>query len=204
MYDIKILNKAVSAIIKLADSVSDDRQERSMIYHLLKFIRAAVRDFTKNSEKSAVDILGAYAAKIKRFTDGEIPRFIALELHANYEKSEVIPMPITNANEALLHLIRQNLKEKNSDNYPAVYRIADLYLRRFFEYSDWLDVHPNIENRDLKQTLLIAFCAELRLHINWLENAMSNNCLEYDDIIGNRYDSLTEFWRRLGAPPGVY
>ncbi|MDE6595132.1 MAG: hypothetical protein K2K44_03895, partial [Oscillospiraceae bacterium] len=113
MYNIKILNEAVSAIINLADNVSDDRRERSMVYHLLKFIRAAVRDFPENSDKTTVDVLGAYAAKIKRFTDGEISRFIALELHANYEKGEVIPLPTTNANEALLHLIRKNLQEKN-------------------------------------------------------------------------------------------
>lgn len=183
MYNIKILNKAVSAIIELADNVSDDRQERSMIYHLLKFIRAAVRDFPENTDKSTVDILGAYAAKIKRSTDGGIVRFIALERHAEYEKSEVIPMPITNANEAILHLIRKNLQEKNSNNYAAVHKIADLYLRRFFEYSDWLDARPYIENWDVKQALLCAFSAEMGLHIGCLENNMRNNGLKYDDII---------------------
>ncbi len=183
MYNIKILNKAVSAIIELADNVSDDRQERSMIYHLLKFIRAAVRDFSENNDKSMVDTLGAYAAKIKRSTDGGIARFIALEFHANYEKSAVIPMPITNANEAILHLIQKNPQEKNSANYAAVHKIADLYLRRFFEYSYWLDARPYIENWDVKQALLCAFSAEMGLHIGYLENAMRNNGLKYDDII---------------------
>ena len=150
MYNSKILNEAVSAIIKIADSVSDDRRERSMVYHLLKFIRGSVRDFPENTDKSMVDILGAYAAKIKRSTDGKISKFVALELHANYEKSEIIPLPITNANEALLHLIQQNLREKNRDNYSTVHKIADLYLRKFFEYSDWLDVHPDVENCELK------------------------------------------------------
>ena len=64
MYNSKILNKAVSSIIELAENVSDDRMEHSMVYHLLKFIRAAVRDFPENTDKSMVDILGAYAAKI--------------------------------------------------------------------------------------------------------------------------------------------
>lgn len=183
MYNIKILNKAVSAIIELASNVSDDRRERSMIYHLLKFIRAAVRDFPENTDKSTVDILGAYAAKIKRSTDGGVVRFIALERHAEYEKSEIIPMPITNANEAILHLIRKNLQEKNSNNYATVHKIADLYLRRFFEYSDWLDARPYIENWDVKQALLCAFCSELGLHIGCLEKNMRNNCLEYDAVI---------------------
>ncbi|MBD5144767.1 MAG: hypothetical protein HDT21_02445 [Ruminococcus sp.] len=183
MYNTKILNEAVSSIIDLADSVSDDCRERSMVYHLLKFIRGAVRDFPPNTDKTTVDILGAYVAKIKRFTDGEISRFIALELHANYEKSEVIPLPITNANEALLHLIQQNLREKNSDNYSAVHKIADLYLRRFFEYSDRLDAHPDFENWALKQVLLIAFCAELGTNIGWLEKAMKLEEIPYDDII---------------------
>ena len=183
MYNSKILNKAVSSIIDLAENVSDDRRERSMVYHLLKFIRAAVRDFAENMDKSMVDILGAYAAKIKRSTDGKISKFVALELHANYEKSEVIPMPITNANEALLHLIQQNLRGRNRDNYSAIHKIADLYLRKFFEYSDWLDAHPDVENCELKQIMLTAFCSELGLHIGWLEDAMKFEEIPYDDII---------------------
>ena len=183
MYNIKILNEAVSSIIAIADSVSDERQERSMIYHLLKFIRGAVRDFPQNTDKSVVDILGAYATKLKRSTDERISKFVALELHVNYEKSEVIPLPITNANEALLHLIQQNLREKNSDNYSAVHKIADLYLRKFFEYSERLDVHPDVENCELKQIMLTAFCSELGLNIGWLEDAMKFEGIPYDDII---------------------
>ncbi len=94
----KFLKKACKSIIKLADNVSDDRQERSMIYHLLKFICAAVRDFSENTDKSTVYVLGVYAAKIKRSTDGGTARFIAIERHAEYETSEIIYMPITNAN----------------------------------------------------------------------------------------------------------
>ena len=183
MYNVKILNEAVSSIIAIADSVSDDRRERSMVYHLLKFIRAAVRDFPQNTNDNTADLLNSYAAKIKRSTNGEILRFIALELHANYEKGEVIPMPITNANEALLHLIQQNLREKNRDNYSAVHKIADLYLRRFFEYSDWLDAYPDVENCELKHIMLTAFCSELGLHIGWLEEAMKFEEIPYDDII---------------------
>ena len=183
MYNSKILNKAVSSIIELAENVSDDRMECSMVYHLLKFIRTAVRDFPENSDKSTVDILGAYAAKIKRSTDGEMVRFIALERHAEYEKSEIIPLPITNANEALLHLIQQNLRGRNRDNYSAVHKIADLYLRKFFEYSDRLDAHPDVENCELKQIMLTAFCSELGLHIGWLEDAMKFDKIPYDDII---------------------
>ena len=183
MYNVKILNEAVSSIIAIADSVSDDCRERSMVYHLLKFIRTAVRNFPENSDKSTVDILGAYAAKIKRTTDGRISKFVALELHANYEKSEIIPLPITNANEALLHLIQQNLRDRNRENYSAVHKIADLYLRKFFEYSDWLDAHPDVENCELKHIMLTAFCYELGLHIGWLEDAMKFEGIPYDDII---------------------
>ena len=183
MYNVKILNEAVSSIIDLAENVSDDRRERSMVYHLLKFIRGEVRDFPENSDKTTVDILGAYAAKIKHSTNGEISKFITLNLHANYEKGEVIPLPITNANEALLHLIQQNLREKNRDNYSAIHKIADLYLRKFFEYSDWLDAHPDVENCELKHIMLTAFCSELGLHIGWLEDAMKFEEIPYDDII---------------------
>ena len=183
MYNIKILNEAVSSIIAIADSVSDDHQECSMVYHLLKFIRAAVRDFPPNTDKTTFDILGAYAAKIKRSANGEISKFIALNLHANYEKGEAVPLPITNANEALLHLIQQNLRKKNRDNYSTIHKIADLYLRKFFEYSDRLDAHPDVENCELKHIMLTAFCSELGLHIGWLEDAMKFEEIPYDDII---------------------
>ena len=183
MYNVKILNEAVSSIIDLADSISDDRRERSMIYHLLKFIRAAVRDFPDNDDHITVDLLNAYAVKIKHSTNGEISKFITLNLHANYEKGEVIPLPITNANEALLHLIQKNLREKNRDNYSAVHKIADLYLHKFFEYSDRLDAHSDVENCELKHIILTAFCSELGLHIGWLEDALRFEEIPYDDII---------------------
>lgn len=116
MYNIKILNEAVSSIIDLADSVSDDRRERSTVYHLLKFIRGAVRDFPENSDKSTVDILGAYAAKIKRFTDGKISRIAIVERHDGNKIGEIIPLPITNAHDAIIHVIRQNLRVRNREN----------------------------------------------------------------------------------------
>ncbi len=183
MYNVKILNEAVSSIIAIADSVSDDCIELSMVYHLLKFIRATIRDFPDNDDHTTVDLLNAYAAKIKRSTNGEFSKFITLNLHANNEKGEAIPLPITNANEALLHLIQQNLRGRNRDNYSAVHNIADLYLRKFFEYSDWLDAHPDVENCELKQIMLTAFCSELGLHIGWLEDAMKFEEIPYDDII---------------------
>ena len=154
-----------------------------MVYHLLKFIRAAVRDFPDNDDHITVDLLNAYAAKIKRSANGEISKFITLNLHANNEKGEAIPLPITNANEALLHLIQQNLRDRNRENYSAIHKIADLYLRKFFEYSDWLDVHHDVENCELKHIMLTAFCSELGLHIGWLEDAMKFEKIPYDDII---------------------
>lgn len=179
MYNIKILNEAVSAIIELADNVSNDRVERSMIYHLLKFIRAAARDFPDNPDKSMVDILGAHAEKIKRFTDGKIARYTVVELNIR----DRISLPVTNAQSAVTYIIQKNLRDKNADNYSAVHKIADLYLHRLFEYSDRLDKHPEIEDYHLKQTMLTAFCAEMGLHIGWLETTMRQNYIEYDDII---------------------
>ena len=151
MYNAKILNRAVSSIIELAENVSDDRMEHSMVYHLLKFIRGTVRDFPQNTGKTTVDILGAYAAKIKRSTDGEISKFVALKLHANYEKGEVIPLPITNANEALLHLIQQNLRKKNRDNYSAIHKIL------------W-----NANNYPCSCPLDFVESGAVRLHLRWL------------------------------------
>ena len=183
MYNIKILNEAVSAIINLAEVVADDRRERSMVYHLLKFIRGAVRDFPQNTNDNTADLLNAYAAKIKRFIDGKISRIAIVERHDGNKIGKIVPMPITNAHDAVIHIIRQNLRVRNRENYSVVHKIADLYMHKFFEYSDYVDNHPDMEDWEFKQTLLTAFCTELGLHIGWLETAMRNNCLEYDDII---------------------
>lgn len=182
MYNIKILNEAVSSIIELAENVSDDRRERYSIYHLLKLVRAAVRDFSKNTDDNA-DRLNAYAAKIKRFTDGKISRIAIVKRHDGNEIGEIVPLPITNTHDAVIHLIRQNLRIRNRENYSAVHKIADLYMHRFFEYSDYVDKHPDIEDWEFKQTLLTAFCAEIGLHIGWLEKAMRFEEIPYDDII---------------------
>lgn len=183
MYNIKILNEAVSSIIELADNVSDDRRERSSIYHLLKLIRGAVRDFPQNTDDNTTDLINAYAAKIKRYTNGKISRIAIVKRHDDNEVGEIIPMPITNAHDAIIHLIRQNLRVRNRENYSAIHKIADLYMHRFFEYSEYVDKHPDIEDWEFKQTLLTAFCSELGLHIGWLEKAMRFEEIPYDDII---------------------
>lgn len=183
MYNIKILNEAVSSIIELANSVSDDRRERSSIYHLLKFVRGAVRDFPDNDDRITVDRLNAYAAKIKRLTNGRISRIAIVKRHDGNEIGEIVPLPITNAHDAIIHLIRQNLRVRNRENYSAVHKIADLYMHRFFKYSDYVDKHPDIEDWEFKQSILTAFCAELGLHIGWLEKAMRFEEIPYDDII---------------------
>lgn len=179
MHNIKILNEACKSIIELAENVPNDIKMRSYIYHLLKIVRAAARDFPENDDKSMVDILGAYAEKIKRFTDGKIARYTVVELNIR----DRIPLPVTNAQSAVTYIIQQNLRDKNADNYSAVHKIADLYVHRLFEYSDWIDKHPEIEDYHLKQTMLTAFCAEMGLHIGWLETAMKQNYIKYDDII---------------------
>ena len=64
MYDIETLTRAYFAVIKLADdcdSDSDDTVKLSNIYHLVKFVRAAIRDSIQNSAwlddfKSVLDI----------------------------------------------------------------------------------------------------------------------------------------------------
>lgn len=50
-----------------------------MIYHLLKFIRAAARNFPDNPNKSMVDLLNAYAVKIKKSAGGKISGFVIAE-----------------------------------------------------------------------------------------------------------------------------
>lgn len=183
MYNIKIFEEACKSIIELADNVSNDRVERSMIYHLLKFIRAAVRDFSNNSDKSMVDLLNAYAAKIKKSAGGKIARYVIAERSDERKKGEIIPMPIMNAHCSFIGLLKRALRENDVENYTRIHKIENLYTHKFFEYSDWVDTHPEIENQYIKSTMLMALCSELGRYGGYLKHEMKNAGLECDEII---------------------
>lgn len=183
MYSIKILNEAVSAIIELADNVPDDRKMKSYIYHMLKLIRAAARDYPENPDKSAIDLLNIYAAKMKKSAGGKIYGYVVAERSDKCKKGEIIPMPITNAHSSFIGLLKRALEDNDAENYVRIHKIENLYVHKFFEYSDLVDTHPEIENQRIKSALLMAFCSELGRYGGYLKRAMKEAGLEWDEII---------------------
>lgn len=183
MYSTKILNDAVSAIIELADNVPDDIKMQSYIYHLLKLIRAAARDYPENEDGKIIDILGSYAVKIKKSAGGKIYGYIVAERSSERKKSKIIPMPITNAHCSFIGLIKRVLEEDDAENYMRIHKIEKLYVHKFFEYSDKVDAHRETENQRIKSDLLMAFGSELGRYGGYLKRAMKDSGLECDEII---------------------
>ncbi len=79
MYGIKILENACAAAIELANNCADcDAKTQGYIYHLVKFVRAAIRDFPEKTDNlnDMFDLLGKYANRLKRITNNKISKFI--------------------------------------------------------------------------------------------------------------------------------
>lgn len=183
MYNIKILNEACKSIIELAENVPNDIKMRSFIYHLLKLIRAASRDFLDNPDKSMVDLFNAYATKIKKSAGGKISSFVIAERSDERKKGEIISMPIINAHCSFIGLLKRALRENDVENYTRLHKIENLYTHKFFEYSDWVDTHPEIENQYIKSTMLMALCSELGRYSGYLKHEMKEAGLECNEII---------------------
>ncbi len=181
MYNIKILENACTAAIELADNCADDdAKTQGYIYHLVKFVRAEIRDFPEKTDKlnEAFELLGKYANRLKRSAGDRLSKFII-----SGNDGEKITLPINNIQGLLIHLIRQNLKEKNACNYLQIHKIADLYVHRLFEYWTGIDDDPDTLDKFIFGTILDAHCMELVHHICWLENALRFQEISYDDII---------------------
>ncbi len=184
MYNIKILENACTAAIELADNCTDcDAKTQGYIYHLVKFVRAEIRDFPEKTDKlnEAFELLDKYANRLKKSAGDRLSKFIIAGDHG-----EKITLPINNIQGSLIHLIRQNLKEKNACNYLQIHKIADLYAHRFFEYWKTIDDDSDSPDWFVIDHMLYAFSMELVHHICWLENALRFQEISYDDIIPDK------------------
>lgn len=146
----------------------------------MKFTRAALRDFPDQTDEmnDMFDLLITYAAKLKRRTDIQ-----ASEHKIISDNSEIIYLPVTNAHIAIIRLIRQKLNANDVDSFRMMNDIAEFYMCRFFEYSDMIDSHREIENWDLINLLLATFSFEISCNVGYLEYAMKIHGIEYNEII---------------------
>ncbi len=181
MYNIKILENTCTAAIELADNCTDcDAKTQGYIYHLVKFVRAAIRDFPEKTDKlnDMFDLLGKYANRLKKSAGDRLSKFIFAG-----NNGEKVALPVNNIHGSMMKLISKNLREKNTCNYLQIHKIADLYVHRLFEYSDMIDANPDTPNWDVINDILYTHSSELRHYIFWLEYAMKFQEISYDDII---------------------
>ena len=179
MYNIKILENAVTAAIELSESCTpDSRSDCRDIYHIVKFVRASVRDFPETVDKSMIDTLGMHAARLRKIAGGKITRHVIIS-----DIGEIFPMSITNTYGSLAHLIRRKLLKKDVKNYLRLHKIADLFMHRFSEYSDVVNTDPIPENMKMQDCLFYAFFLVVGHYIDLLEKAMRREKIPYDEII---------------------
>ena len=178
MYNINILENAVIAAIELAESCKpDSRSDCRDIYHIVKFVRAAVRDYPKITDKTMVDTLGMHAARLRKISGGKITRHVIVS-----DSGEIFPLSITNTYGSLAHLIRRKLLKKDVTNFQRLHNIAELFMHRFCEYSDIVNTDPIPENMKMQDCLFYAFFMVVRHYIDLLEQAMKREKIPYNEI----------------------
>ena len=180
MYNIKIIENAYASAIKLADSCTPDKLSSCRdVYHILKFVRASVRDFPqKNTALDEMyDILNAQAARLKKMAGGKISE----HLIANAD-GEIFPLPLSNPCGSLAHLIRRKINENDVDNFLHLYKISELYMHRYFEYADSTACTSDSDTRYSNKALTDVFFSIIRKYIWRLEMAMSREGIAFGKI----------------------
>ena len=179
MYNVTILENAVTAAIELAESCKpDSRSDCRVIYHIVKFVRASVRDFPQIIDKTMVDTLSMHAARLRKIAGGKISRHVIVS-----DSGEIFPLSITNTYGSLAHLIRRKLLKKDVKNFLRLHNIAEPFMHRFPEYSDVVNTDPIPENMKMQDCLFYAFLLVLGRYIDLLEQAMKREKIPYDEII---------------------
>ena len=186
MYDKKILKSACDSVIELADScIYGNRFILSNIYHLIKFVRSAVRDYSEDSAEFSemLDTLNLYSAIMRRLTHGNISQYKVVFSDDEGNKIGIFPLPIANVHSAMLYMIRCKLKDNDTACYIHLHNIAALYVPYFFDFSDKLDSETDFPYWYLADSLTYSYADELGNHIGLLEKAMDAKRIPYENII---------------------
>ncbi|MCM1330559.1 MAG: hypothetical protein NC253_14105 [Ruminococcus sp.] len=189
MFPKSIIENAYKALFELADiSDLDDRFIRSNIFHLMRFVRGAIRDYPEKTDEldAMFDNLSAYSARLKRLSAKGIAKYViglSYTVRKDVHRLDmIVPIPICNAHTSLILLIRGCLKEKSVNNYLRLYNIAELYVPSFLDYADWVDVHTEIQNYTMVKSMVSHFNDELHRYVIRLRKAMLDeniNCNEF-------------------------
>lgn len=190
MYNIQTLMGAYFSVIKLADNcTSTDITTLSNLYHLVKLTRRAIRDFPQdavllNEFKSVLDIC---SARLKKRAGQRLKQYFIAEtkidgsISDDKGKKRKLNSPLTDSYVAITYFIRQKLKNKESDDFLTLYKIADLYIQHLFKYSDEI----NARDTEISSEINISLCiiiSGIGHYIGYLENAMKAEGIKFNEI----------------------
>ena len=191
MYSIETIIGAYFSVIKLADScTSEDIETLSNLYHLVKLTRRAIRDFPQDvvlldEFKGVLDIC---SARLKKRVGKRLKQYVIAEtkidgsIKDDKGKKRELHSPLTNSYVAITYFIRQKLKNKESDDFLTLYKIADLYMQHLFKYSDEINARSDTENSSDINISLYIIISGMGHYIGCLENAMRAEDIKFNEI----------------------
>ena len=180
MYNIQILENAYTAVIELANSCTSKKLSTCRdVYHIVKYVRASVRDFPEKIAEldKMSDILNMHAARLRKMAVGKITEHIIVN-----ENGEIFPLPFSNPCGSLAYLIRRKLNENDVSNFLNLYKIADLYMHRYFEYTYITANTSDADTWYVKEALIDVLFSKIRKYIGYLELAMNREGIDFRKI----------------------
>ncbi|MCM1060545.1 MAG: hypothetical protein NC452_09640 [Eubacterium sp.] len=178
MYNTKTLINACTAAVELAENYTANKLSTCRdIYHIVKFLRAQIRDFhADNAELNVLfDVLGAQAKRLRKIAKNKLTR------HTIYnEYNEKFAFPTANACGSLLKLVKRKFKEKDVESFPFLYQITAFYVPWFLRCSDAVCTDPNPEIAKMQMNMHRMFCSSLWKYIICMEFIMEDRGIEYE------------------------
>lgn len=192
MYNIKILTRAYFSLIKLVDSYSSaDWQTLSNLYHLVKLVRRAMRDFPQyavclDEFKSVLDIS---ATQLKKRVGKRLNQYFIKETTIGSStnddkggKKRILHSPLNDLYGAIVFFIRRAAENRKISDFLLLHRIADLYMQHFFVYSDMIDENPDIDASGEINISLCVIIHNMGHYIGLIECLMRTEGIKFDEI----------------------
>ncbi|MCM1330095.1 MAG: hypothetical protein NC253_11725 [Ruminococcus sp.] len=180
MYTTKTLINACTAAVELAENYTANKRSTCRdIYHILKFLRAQIRDFhADNAELSGLfDTLGAQAKRLRKIAQNKLTK------HTVYnEYNENFAFPTTNACGSMLQLVKRKFDEKDIESFPFLYKISDFFVKWFLRRSDAVCTDPNPNIAEMQMKSHRAFCSVLWKYVICMEVVMEDRKIDYERI----------------------
>ena len=162
----------------------------SNLYHLVKLTRRAIGDFPQDAVmldefKGVLDI---FSARLKKRVAKRLMQYVIAEtkidggISDDKGKKRELHSPLTDSYVAITYFIRQKLKNKESDDFLTLYKIADLYMQHLFKYSDEINARSDTENSSDINISLYIIISGMGHYIGYLENAMRAEGIKFNEI----------------------